>query len=513
MDPRIVSKNGNAKQKTGLAHWMERVLKECEKAEEEFASDPVHDLRVAFRRCRSMADGLMAIDPDKSWKRMKKAAKPVFQSLGSLRDVQVLKEWLDRLGVPADPVGQQLRAHLDNQELQLKKHAQMALQGFDRKQWQRWADELPRRAARIPLGSDVFRHLALERWSGARELQRQALRNRSQTALHQLRIGIKHFRYTVENFLPEQHDKWSDDLKQLQDWLGDVHDLDVLWATAFEIKALSDIETRARWRSIVAEQRKHRIDKYRQRMLGPDSLWKIWRSELPKGAEIRAAGLERLKIWAAFLDPDFRHSQLVARLAVQIYDALDADKQTNSEAQDLRSILLASALLHDVGLSRTARNHHKVSRRLIEALNPPLGWTQHDLKLVAMIARYHRGALPEPRHTEFSTLPADQQATALKLAGIVRLANAFDTERDGRTRQLKVTNQDGTLAVYAQAYSPYSASAETIAASRFLLERSLGSPIVVKRLVQRTRRPVSKKSTSSTRSQNQIASARRQTPA
>ena len=76
----------------------------------------------------------------------------------------------------------------------------------------------------------MFQHLALERWEEARELHRQALRNRSQVGYHQLRIGIKRFRYTVENFLPQRHEKWAKDLRDLQDALGEVHDFDVLRA-------------------------------------------------------------------------------------------------------------------------------------------------------------------------------------------------------------------------------------------------------------------------------------------
>src|SRR3974390_2074900 len=76
---------------------MLRVLDECDRASAGFAADPVHDLRVSLRRCRSMADGMMAMDPDPSWKAMKKAGKRLFQSLGELRDVQIMMEWVERL--------------------------------------------------------------------------------------------------------------------------------------------------------------------------------------------------------------------------------------------------------------------------------------------------------------------------------------------------------------------------------------------------------------------------------
>src|SRR5437879_8968480 len=78
---------------------MLRVLDECNKVSADFSADPVHDLRVALRRCRSMADGMMAMDPDRNWKAMKKAGKELFQRLGSLRDVQIMTEWIGRLNL------------------------------------------------------------------------------------------------------------------------------------------------------------------------------------------------------------------------------------------------------------------------------------------------------------------------------------------------------------------------------------------------------------------------------
>src|SRR5579862_8757387 len=81
----------------GLRYWMLRALEECDHVAADFAADPVHDLRVAIRRCRSLADGLMALDPDPNWKAMKKAGKRLFQRLGALRDIHVMEEWIEKL--------------------------------------------------------------------------------------------------------------------------------------------------------------------------------------------------------------------------------------------------------------------------------------------------------------------------------------------------------------------------------------------------------------------------------
>src|ERR1022692_4935676 len=112
------------KAKLGLRAWMERVLEECDRAAEGFEADPVHDLRVALRRCRSLADGLMALDPDSSWKDMKKAGKKLFQALGELRDMQVMQEWIERLGASKeaadDPVIAKLLAHVLAREAECK---------------------------------------------------------------------------------------------------------------------------------------------------------------------------------------------------------------------------------------------------------------------------------------------------------------------------------------------------------------------------------------------------------
>ncbi len=405
---------------------MLRALEECEHVSADFAADPVHDLRVSLRRCRSLADGLMALDPDPRWKAMKKAGKRLFQRLGALRDVQVMMEWVEKLGVErapspalptseqipqtakgesnaqsgAEPTTQALLRILTTREREQKLEAHAALEEFDRKQWSQWSKSLPARAARLRPGSALFKHLALERWTAARELHNRALRNRSQAAFHSLRIGLKRFRYIVENFLPAEHKAWSNDLKEMQDLLGEVHDLDVLWNTAVSCHVFPDANSRKRLHERIIAERTKRIDRYRKKMIGPDSLWQVWRAALPQGKQIQALATRRMKLWANSLDPDFAHSERVASLALQLYDGLlSSGWQSSIDQVSARSSLLAAALLHDVGKSKGDKGHHKTSFDMIRTYGNPLGWKPADLQRAAIVARFHRGALPTRKHT------------------------------------------------------------------------------------------------------------------
>jgi len=471
------------RKKAGLALWMERVLEECVRASLDFSADPVHDLRVALRRCRSVADGLRVMDPDPAWKQMKKAGRQLFRELGELRDVQVMEEWVRHLSDPDDAVSVTLLQFLAAREAHLKQQAAVALQEFDRKQWRKWIACLPRRATRVRSGSAVFKHLALERWTEAHQLHRNALRNRSQIAFHSLRIGLKRFRYIVENFLPEQHAAWSNDLKELQDELGEVHDLDVLWATALQVNAFPDADSRTKWHSKIIEERTRRIDNYRAKMVGKNSLWQVWRAQLPVGKQIESAALSRLKLWASFLDPNFKHSSHVTRLALQLYDGLPARRASVvSDAAEERNILEVASLMHDVGRSKKEKAHHKATYKLIERLTPPLSWNKEKMHLAAVVARYHRGALPWQGAKTLEGLSPDQKQIVFQLAGILRVANAFDSKADGHVQRLQVRQQNGFLEFAAQGYSPHDRTAESLAAARHLLETVYEQPIMIKPL-------------------------------
>jgi CHAD domain-containing protein len=509
---KAVSPKQKPKPKLGLRAWMHRVLEECDRAAKGFEADPVHDLRVALRRCRSLADGLMAIDPDPSWKDMKKAGKKLFQALGDLRDMQVIEEWIAKLSDPAaaDPVAVKLLDHVRAREAVCKQNACKVLEQFDRKQWSQWSRTLPHRASRVRAGSVVYQHLALEKWTAAHNLHQRALRTRSQFAWHQLRIGIKRFRYTVENFLPRQHALWASDLKELQDLLGEVHDLDVLWALAVEgdVSAFPDAESRSRWREKLNQERDPRIARYREKMVGRESLWRVWRAELPSGERLRRAAMSRLRVWAGFLDPDFAQSKRVARLAILLYDGLkNAGLVTaRTAAPDLgaspRAVLRAAAFMHDAGKAKGAENYQKQSYRMIRGLARPMGWSARELELAAVVARYHRGTLPRPKGKAMQLLELPDRPLAMELAGVLRLANALNHDQvQRRTRsayekvsapQIEVSLHERCVLLRVEGYSALDRSAEDVAAARHLLETVLRRPVMVRALKSKRNKPTAK---------------------
>lgn len=460
---------------------MERVLKERERAASGFEADPVHDLRVALRRCRSMAEGFRAIDPDSTWRKMRKAGKALFSALGELRDVQVLRDWVEKLGVVDDPVKSRLLAYCEVRERELKAQAAAALSGFDPDSWLRWAQVLDSRERHLPAGSDAFQVIALEKLEEALRLHRAALRNRSKVALHALRIGLKRFRYLIENFLPEHDVRWSKDLKLMQDVLGEIHDLDVLWAAALRLRSFTTAEERARWHSAIERERVKRIALYRQKLVGRSSLWRQWREGLLSGDRLRQAIAKKFEIWAGFLDPDPAHAKRIVHRSLGIYDGLVSCGVTRNIAVqqvELRDLLNIAALVHEVGRAAGKKKHHKRAVRMLEKLDVPPGWTAEHLRTIGLAARYHRGALPFA-HPAYARLARSRRRIVALLGGILRLAEAVDSVGQKSVGRILLERRNGYLVLHVDGHPPSGKGFERIAARRYLLEAACGVPILV----------------------------------
>lgn len=101
------------------------------------------------------------------------------------------------------------------------------------------------------------------------------------------------------------------------------------------------------------------------------------------------------------------------------------------------------------------------------------------MELAAVVARYHRGALPGPRRKTLQRLEPPDRRIAVQLAGVLRLANALDL-RNGSEPALRVAVRDRAVMVHSAGYSALDRSAEEVAAARHLLETVLQRPVLVR---------------------------------
>jgi hypothetical protein len=121
----------------------------------------------------------------------------------------------------------------------------------------------------------------------------------------------------------------------------------------------------------------------------------------------------------------------------------------------------------------------------------------------AVVARFHCGALPVRSHKNLRDLLPEEQKTVIRLAAILRLANAFDAAHDGHIRKVKIENaaaqpknhnrrtngflrkapalgKNEALVIAAEGYAGGTPTAQAVAAERYLLETVLRRPVMVK---------------------------------
>ncbi|HEV2289883.1 MAG TPA: CHAD domain-containing protein [Candidatus Acidoferrales bacterium] len=458
---------------------MSRVLQEHAKASKNLSGDPIHDLRTALRRCLTIESAMSELDPHPAWKKLRRTGKKLMKGLGSLRDSEVLLGWLSKFENANRTVGQALETSLQLEFDLAKKEAQGALKSFGREKWAILQKLLVERAARLIPETAPAQYLALERWDEAYKKHRFALRSRSKISYHRARAGLKTFRYTLENFMPGLHAKWRGDVKQLQDMLGEVHDLDVLWTKIVALRPAQNDAAGMEWKTAIESERMFRLAQYRTKTRGKNSIWQAWRAALPHGDAQEEAALAKLSVWSAYRTPEFTRAERVATLSAELYDLLAARGFTvGLPTERGRVILRAAALLEDVGRMSGNKGHHKESYRLIHKLPLPLGWRPSELQLVALVARYHRKALPQLKHKEFSSLSSSFRQATLLLAGILRLAICCEQSPiQIRRMDLEVT-LDGLL-IRAYGFDGEEPLLSKLATAKHLLEIACRRPIAI----------------------------------
>lgn len=153
---------------------------------------------------------------------------------------------------------------------------------------------------------------------------------------------------------------------------------------------------------------------------------------------------EALELMEKF-EPEPPHVLHVAQLADQLFTGTQPLHQLDSPA---RRLLKIAAFLHDIGwhFAPSGRRHHKFSAEMIRSH----AWkylTPQEVSIIAMVARYHRKALPQENHQDFAALPRKTQTLVSSLAALLRMADALDRTHSQKVPGLIVRLSSRQMAV------------------------------------------------------------------
>lgn len=131
---------------------------------------------------------------------------------------------------------------------------------------------------------------------------------------------------------------------------------------------------------------------------------------------------EQVEKLSCRFDPEPGHRHQVHDIACMIFDGIAAEFELDEHD---KLLMRCGAMLHDTGWSQGQQKHHKTSMRIILE-DTTVDFSQRQRNIVALIARYHRKALPKDKHDIYGSLDEDGKEKVRLLGGIVRLADGLD---------------------------------------------------------------------------------------
>jgi exopolyphosphatase/guanosine-5'-triphosphate,3'-diphosphate pyrophosphatase len=172
---------------------------------------------------------------------------------------------------------------------------------------------------------------------------------------------------------------------------------------------------------------------------------------------------------------DVRHAKHVARLSLELFDAL---RKVHKLGPPERELLHFAALLHDIGSVIAYDGHAEHSHYII--MNASLrGLSAEELRVIANVARYHNKARPRKRDQDFYDLDKRQRRIVRWLAALLRVAEGLDRSHDLLVPSVSVAKNSHGIEIRAR--SRGEAQLELWAARRRadMLKKLLGGPVQV----------------------------------
>ena len=143
---------------------------------------------------------------------------------------------------------------------------------------------------------------------------------------------------------------------------------------------------------------------------------------------------------------DEQHADCVRMIATKIYDTLSAEIALGEHA---RVLLETSAILHDIGVFIRYDNHNMHSNYIIRN-SEIFGLSRMDNKIVAEIAKYHKGAIMPQDEESFQMYQRFDRMMILKLTAILRIADALDRGHIQKFNDFAIKIQQNNLIIHTK---------------------------------------------------------------
>ncbi|MDR2634040.1 MAG: HD domain-containing protein [Treponema sp.] len=143
---------------------------------------------------------------------------------------------------------------------------------------------------------------------------------------------------------------------------------------------------------------------------------------------------------------DEAHNRHVANLCLFLFDTLSPEHGMNRRE---RMMLEVAALLHDIGMFIRGESHHKHGQYIV--VNSEIfGLRRDELEIIANVIRYHRGSPPSEEDIHYIALQREDRNLVLKMASILRVADALDRGHAQQVSLLKVERKSETLVLHTE---------------------------------------------------------------
>jgi len=143
---------------------------------------------------------------------------------------------------------------------------------------------------------------------------------------------------------------------------------------------------------------------------------------------------------------DEPHCRHVAKLCMSLFDALTREHGMNRRE---RMMLEVAALVHEVGVFIKASDHN-IHGQYIITNSEIFGLQRGEMEIIGNVIRYHRGDAPTYTDINYIALQREERILVLKMAAILRAADALDRGHSQHIKQITVEKKDETMILHTE---------------------------------------------------------------